>query len=252
MSNPPPYGIPNPHGGPYGQASGSPYPYAPPAYGGGGLAPRRPDIQGESAAARRASVALLVGMVAYPVQYIANAFVIDETGRVFRDAFSGSRVTSGQFQLSSGAQAAQGIGQIASLASLVVGIIVVVWLYKAAENAAIIGYYAALSPIWAVFAWVVPIVNFWFPYQIVRDTLAPDNPARTLVGRWWTFYLLPLVGGCGVVFFLFADAGKVAPLVLSAVMSGLMVMAGLTLRQVMQAVTDDHTEAARRQFGYTG
>lgn len=46
---------------------------------------------------------------------------------------------------------------------------------------------------WTWLGWWVPVVSFWFPYQVVRDirgALAPDGGRRVALGVWWTFWLL--------------------------------------------------------------
>jgi len=48
----------------------------------------------------------------------------------------------------------------------------------------------ARSPIWTWLGWVVPVVAFWFPYQVVRD-VQPDRVAtpRVWLGCWWAGWL---------------------------------------------------------------
>ena len=33
--------------------------------------------------------------------------------------------------------------------------------------------------------WFIPVVNLWMPYQAIRDCLAPSDPNRTVVLRFW-------------------------------------------------------------------
>lgn len=44
---------------------------------------------------------------------------------------------------------------------------------------------------WVWLGWVVPVVSFWFPFQVVRDVVAATAPrvCRTL-GWWWAAWLV--------------------------------------------------------------
>ena len=45
----------------------------------------------------------------------------------------------------------------------------VVWFYRARVNAEGHGWPQRWSPGWAIAGWLVPVVNFWFPFQIMAD-----------------------------------------------------------------------------------
>lgn len=53
------------------------------------------------------------------------------------------------------------------------------------------------SDVWAVLGWVVPIVNLWFPLQVVSDSLSAMRGAspRRLLTVWWTAWLVAIVLG---------------------------------------------------------
>ncbi|WP_084452487.1 DUF4328 domain-containing protein [Janibacter indicus] len=56
------------------------------------------------------------------------------------------------------------------------------------------GYRHRRSDWWALAAWVVPIVNLWFPYQLVADSSrALGSRARTF-WPWWIAWLLISTG----------------------------------------------------------
>jgi len=214
-----------------------------------------PDIMGETAAAKRASVALVVGIGAYALQLGASAITIGSTGAAFTEAMnsSGRRNRATTFGSTDGTQLlASAIQNLAGIAVLVVGILVVIWAYKAAENAVRLGYPAALSTGWAIGGWICPIVNWWFPYQSVRDLLPPGHPTRSLVGRWWGFWLVVSFSACFMVPFLFTGGGAAGPLVVAVIGALCAAAAGVFLRQIIAAVTADHTQGARDRFGYQG
>lgn len=43
----------------------------------------------------------------------------------------------------------------------------------------------------------MPIVSFWFPFQIVRDILKASHggvvPARPWLGLWWACWIIPML-----------------------------------------------------------
>jgi len=63
-----------------------------------------------------------------------------------------------------------------------------IWQHRAASTARALGLPFTHSPAWGVGCWFVPIVNFWMPYQAIRDCLPPDDPNRSLILRWWLVF----------------------------------------------------------------
>jgi hypothetical protein len=72
-------------------------------------------------------------------------------------------------------------------------IFVLIWQYQAASTARLLGLPAVRTPGLGVGSWFIPIVNFWFPYQAIRDCLPPDDPSRIVVSRLWAFFIATLV-----------------------------------------------------------
>jgi hypothetical protein len=134
-----------------------------------------------------------------------------------------------------GVERVAGLGPILNLVSylfLGTGIAFVIWLWQARENTEVFTPVHSQSPIyggdysssrpgkglhrhaqgWAVGAWVCPIVQFWYPLQIVGDVIEASEPPREpgaarsagvralLFGWWgtWTTFWVILVGGTGV------------------------------------------------------
>jgi hypothetical protein len=104
-----------------------------------------------------------------------------------------------------------GVAGVAALVNLAAGLTYLVWLYRARDNAERMSSMRhRRSRTWLTLAWLVPIVNFWFPYQIVADIRAaslrgeensPDTPpSLNLLSWWWALYLLNSFG----VLFVFA------------------------------------------------
>jgi hypothetical protein len=79
---------------------------------------------------------------------------------------------------------------------LAAGIVFIVWLFRARANAeALMSFRHRLSRPWLVLGWIVPVVSFWFPYQLVSDVWRTSDPRRTgrasgLVLGWWLLFLL--------------------------------------------------------------
>jgi hypothetical protein len=71
----------------------------------------------------------------------------------------------------------------------------VVWFYRARVNAEGHGWLQRQSRIWTITAWFVPLVNFWFPFQIMTDIWRAGLPTEArsnraiLPGIWWTCWL---------------------------------------------------------------
>jgi hypothetical protein len=75
------------------------------------------------------------------------------------------------------------------LATLIPEIFFIVWLYQAAGVARNLQLPARRSQAWAILGFIVPIVNFWFPYQVAADLFPPGSADRALAGHWWGWWL---------------------------------------------------------------
>ena len=79
--------------------------------------------------------------------------------------------------------------------SFLTGILFVIWLRRARINAECFMRQRRARG-WAFWGWIIPIVNFWIPFQIIGDIwragLPPDQRRRTawLPVTWWTSWLL--------------------------------------------------------------
>jgi len=57
-------------------------------------------------------------------------------------------------------------------------ILFAVWFYRARINAERHGYRQRHARGWAFWGWIVPIVNLWFPFQIMGDIWRAGLPAE--------------------------------------------------------------------------
>jgi Domain of unknown function (DUF4328)/Protein of unknown function (DUF2510) len=130
---------------------------------------------------------------------------------------------------------------LASLSGLLMWLplmLLIVWAHRCATTAAALGMPAEHEPVWAVVGWIVPVINFWFPYQSVRDCLPPDHPARRDVLRWWFGYLAVGVGGPVLVILALIDiTAFMVALVIVAVLAAATMLVGL---RVVEAINAAH------------
>lgn len=83
--------------------------------------------------------------------------------------------------------------------TLVTGIVFVMWFHRARINAEASGWRQRRARAWALWGWLVPVVNLWVPFQMMADiwraSLPEDQRGKTawLPGLWW----LCLLAGCG-------------------------------------------------------
>jgi hypothetical protein len=119
-----------------------------------------------------------------------------------------------------------------------------IWLYRAAKLARKAYLPAKRDPVWAILGFIVPVVNFWFPYQVARDTLAPGDPRRRLAARWWTWYLISALGGgvVGIASVLSEGAG----VVLAVADSIAYLLTAAYARKLIAAVGEAHGELVRQ------
>lgn len=96
------------------------------------------------------------------------------------------------------------LGSLANLlAYLLAGVLVIVWLWRARANA----HFFSDAPHrhrrgWVIGGWMVPIISFWFPVQVVDDVVRASShsvwprdgslqaaPQAKVVRRWWGTFL---------------------------------------------------------------
>lgn len=93
-----------------------------------------------------------------------------------------------------------GLSGIAETALFLVAIVAfLVWLFRVRANAEVLapGHHRRGKP-WLIFGWVVPIVNLWFPKQIVDDIWSASSRVarspRGLFHAWWAAWLIGVWG----------------------------------------------------------
>jgi Domain of unknown function (DUF4328) len=88
------------------------------------------------------------------------------------------------------------LDKAADIAIFGLSILFVVWFRRARINAERHDYRQRRARGWAFWGWIVPIVNIWFPFQIMGDIWRAGLPAQQrrktawLPALWWTCWLL--------------------------------------------------------------
>ncbi|WP_157749235.1 DUF4328 domain-containing protein [Jatrophihabitans sp. GAS493] len=130
--------------------------------------------------------------------------------------------------------------ELLGVATLAVQIIFMIWLYRSAVFAQRAGLPARRSPIWGVLGFIIPIIQYWFPYQSVADLFPPGHPKRALVGWWWagwlgqSFALLPI--------FVAAIFSTSTAVILALLLCAIPVLTARTGRLLVAASGQTHAE----------
>ena len=135
-------------------------------------------------------------------------------------------------EINRGIESIAGTGPLLNLVSYLLlgtGVAFLIWLWQARVNTDFLSSPLAPRPVpppapphgvhrrvqgWVVGSWFCPIVQFWYPLQVVEDialaSAPPDQPGaartgrmRTLLYGWWaswTGFWVILIGGGGVAF----------------------------------------------------
>lgn len=116
-----------------------------------------------------------------------------------------------------------------------------VWQFRAASAARAMRLPAKRSPGWGVAFWFIPVVNFWMPYQAIRDCLAPNDPNRARVLRYWLFLVGAEVGIVATVIAIIISTPAGVILAILTGVSGLGILA--TAPQVVLSIAAAHRAA---------
>lgn len=195
------------------------------------------DLAGERRAARWALVAVTAGAVVGIAESLLAIWAFSSLRHGFFDDIENGRNPSPP---NLGPYAAW---ELLSFGTLALEILLMIWLYRAATLARRAGLPAKRDPVWAILGFIVPIVNFWFPYQIARDCFDPRDPRRAVTPRWWTWYLIATLGLVPVYITAVFNGGTA--LVLAALDAVAWVLAAMYGRKLITAVGDAHGELVR-------
>ena len=137
------------------------------------------------------------------------------------------------------------LDRAADITIVSLSILFVVWFYRARINAERHGYRQRRARGWAFWGWIVPIVNLWFPFQIMGDIWRAGLPAEQrgetawLPALWWTCWLLSGLGifGAGA---MSVNSGFVPHIAADTNVSSLcfLAVAGAMLIAIIRTVSD--------------
>jgi hypothetical protein len=200
-----------------------------------------PDIVGEQTLARYVKPALLLGGLAQAAAMFGTA----EQAQWFADHWDELNRTTGPVPRMP-ATTTIVLGQFGGLVGIVVGVLFLLWFYRAASNGWASGLPARRGPGLATFSFIIPILNLWWPYQSTKDMIPIGDPGRSLVLRWWVLWL---GGGASIplMFLAAAVSGETATRVVAAMGAALMIAAAVAARAVVEHVTETHARMTAGQ-----
>ncbi|ARF58402.1 DUF4328 domain-containing protein [Streptomyces gilvosporeus] len=116
-------------------------------------------------------------------------------GRLIDDVGS---VTSREINEADSLYQASGILQAA--ATLATAVVFIVWFHRTRVNAEVFAPdYQSKKRGWAIWGWLVPVVNLWFPRRIATDiwnaSADPNSRSRALLNWWWALWIVDLSFG---------------------------------------------------------
>jgi hypothetical protein len=82
------------------------------------------------------------------------------------------------------------LGQLTSLVASAILVLRMVWMFRAARLGRQVGIPPRRDPGLACAGWIIPIVNFWWPYQDLRAL----GQGRAAAGRMWALYVSSAIG----------------------------------------------------------
>lgn len=131
---------------------------------------------------------------------------------------------------------------VLSLVAISAIVVTLIWQHRAASAARALGFPSTHSPGWGVGSWFVPVINFWFPYQAIRDCLPAGDPNRSVVLQWWLAYVVGGLSGAGAFVAAFFSSGASVALSIPAAALWLVVLASAP--RVVSSIAAAHREAA--------
>lgn len=128
-----------------------------------------------------------------------------------------------------------------ALVQLALQLTLMIWLYRAATLARRLGWPARRSPFWGTAGFFVPVVSFWFPYQVAAYSMEWTDPNRRLAGRWWGWTLGQQAPP--IVLIIVGVHSTGAALISAVLCLILPALAARSARQLVAAVGESHRAA---------
>ncbi|MFD6447630.1 DUF4328 domain-containing protein [Promicromonospora sp. NPDC060204] len=100
---------------------------------------------------------------------------------------------AGKAAIDSEFTAYDGMGVLSVVVQIAAFIVTAIWLYQSRSTAVAANptFIHKRGPVWAWLGWWVPVVSFWFPFQVVRDVRRATSPRPVSeIGAWWGTWLV--------------------------------------------------------------
>lgn len=185
---PQPYGSP---AGPHGPAPSNPPGWGQPAYGQPHYTHQPPWQNGSGAfrASGGLGIAVIVLSSVLTVAYWTSALLSPGADRQYEDAIADGRATGDVFTTY------DVVNLVTFFVMIAAWVVTCVWLGRARDNALVLNPGGQRrSTVWVWLGWVVPIVAFWFPKQILDDTIKSTAPAagerEFSTGGYWAAWIV--------------------------------------------------------------
>ncbi len=78
---------------------------------------------------------------------------------------------------------------LASPLTMAMSALLLLWIYRVVESGIAVGRPNRRSALLSAVALFLPIVNWWFPYQGLRDAVRGDAATERELLRWWLLYI---------------------------------------------------------------
>jgi Domain of unknown function (DUF4328) len=131
------------------------------------------------------------------------------------------------------------ITPVLALINVAAFVLFLVWQHRAASTARSLGYPARRSPALGVGGWFIPVCNFWFPYQALRDCLPPGHLARRMVLHMWLWWVALQCVSVAAVTLLYFGPTQVALAIRDVGAFATVIYAYLAIK-VVTAIYADH------------
>lgn len=154
---------------------------------------------------------------------------------LFRELREGAPITRAATQ---DLTAWMAVGQVLSLLTVVALVLRMIWLARATRAAGAVGFPVRRSPGWAGAGWIIPILNFWWPFQGVRAVVADREAHGRALVWWWLSYLVGTIGGAVALMATWSLAVPGAVAVMAVPAASLLVSALLERRLVLAVQAD--------------
>lgn len=196
------------------------------------------DVVAERSLARWVQPALLAGGVAQAVALVASVpqvqWLVDHW-----DALTEPGANRPQMPRSTSAD----LAQVGFLVGIVVGVLFLVWFYRAASTGWASGLPARRRPMLSTLSFIIPVINLWWPYQAMLDMVPADDRRRMVIRWWWVLWLAGTFAGL-MIYPVAALSNEATARGVAIVGAVAMVGAAFLARAVVEYVTSTHEQLA--------